>query len=527
MGLLSHNDNRSADYQALGGSGYVGENIYGSSGNATARRRDDAVDERSVGLRLRQRRHRQRRPLHADRLAGQRANRLRDRRLPGAHVPQYGHLRLCPRRKHLRSDARTDADAAPTARYWSTQPDGRILCTLCPRYCRVADGQAGFCFIRQNRGGKLVQLGYGRSTGFAIDPIEKKPLNHFYPGTPVLSFGTAGCNLGCKFCQNWDISKAKLDEQGLRRNTPDEVVDLAVAQGAPSIAYTYNDPVIWAEYVIDIARAARRRGVKNVLVTAGYVTDEARPELYADADAANVDLKAFSEDFYRKTTASHLEPVLETLKWIRHKSDTWLEVTTLLIPGHNDSDDELARLAAWFAANLGPDVPLHFTAFHPDFKMTDLPADAARDAAPRPRHRARRRSALRLRRQRARRGRTDDVLRALRAAADRARLVRDHALRPEGRRLRALRASPPRPLRRRAGRAPLRLPPPARERLTATPSPARRARQAAPAASASTCCSASRCGSGSRSTACARSWCCSPPMRRAAGSDGRRRRRAA
>ncbi len=266
-----------------------------------------------------------------------------------------------------------DADAV-AARWWSAQPDGRVLCTLCPRFCRMADGQAGFCYIRQNRGGKLVQLGYGRSTGFAVDPIEKKPLNHFFPGTPVLSFGTAGCNLGCKFCQNWDISKAKLDEQGLRRNTPDDVVDLAVAQRAPSIAYTYNDPVIWAEYVIDIARAARQRGINNVLVTAGYVTDEARPELYADVDAANVDLKAFSEDFYRKTTASHLDAVLETLKWIRHKSNTWLEVTTLLIPGHNDSDDELTRLAAWFVANLGPDVPLHFTAFHPDFKMTDVPA---------------------------------------------------------------------------------------------------------------------------------------------------------
>ena len=272
-----------------------------------------------------------------------------------------------------RTDAAGDVARAPTARWWQAQPDGRILCTLCPRYCRMADGQAGFCFIRQNHGGELVQLGYGRSTGFAIDPIEKKPLNHFFPGTPVLSFGTAGCNLGCKFCQNWDISKAKLDEQGLRRNTPDDVVDLAIAQGAPSIAYTYNDPVIWAEYVTDIARVARRRGVNNVLVTAGYVTDEARPELYADADAANVDLKAFTEDFYRKTTASHLEPVLETLKWIRHKSSTWLEVTTLLIPGQNDSDDELRRLAGWFAANLGPDVPLHFTAFHPDFKMTDIP----------------------------------------------------------------------------------------------------------------------------------------------------------
>jgi len=272
------------------------------------------------------------------------------------------------------SPDRSLTDAPPPARWWQPQPDGRILCTLCPRYCRMADGQAGFCFIRQNHGGQLVQLGYGRSTGFAIDPIEKKPLNHFFPGTPVLSFGTAGCNLGCKFCQNWDISKAKLDEQGLRRNTPDEVVDLAIARGAPSIAYTYNDPVIWAEYVTDIARAARRRGVHNVLVTAGYVTDEARPELYADVDAANVDLKAFTEDFYRKTIAFYLEPVLETLKWIRHKSSTWLEVTTLLIPGHNDGDDELRRLAQWFAANLGPDVPLHFTAFHPDFKMTDVPA---------------------------------------------------------------------------------------------------------------------------------------------------------
>jgi len=259
-------------------------------------------------------------------------------------------------------------------RYWHALPDGRIQCDLCPRECKLHDGQRGLCFVRARDHDAMVLTTYGRSSGFCLDPIEKKPLNHFLPGTAVLSFGTAGCNLTCKFCQNWDISKAKLDEQGLRRNTPADVVDLAIAQGAPSIAYTYNDPVIWAEYVVDIAREARRRGVANVLVTAGYVTDEARPELYADADAANVDLKAFTEDFYRKTTASHLEPVLETLKWIRHKSSTWLEVTTLLIPGHNDGEDELRRMTAWFAANLGPDVPLHFTAFHPDFKMTDIPA---------------------------------------------------------------------------------------------------------------------------------------------------------
>jgi pyruvate formate lyase activating enzyme len=272
------------------------------------------------------------------------------------------------------ADGATATLAPREARWWRTQSDGKILCTLCPRYCRMGEGQPGFCFLRQNRAGKLVQLGYGRSTGFAVDPVEKKPLNHFFPGTPILSFGTAGCNLGCKFCQNWDISKAKLAEEELRPNRPEEVVALALANHCPSIAYTYNDPVIWAEYVIDVARAARARGVKNVLVTAGYVTDEARPELFAHADAANVDLKAFSEDFYRRTTASHLEPVLETLKWIRHRSSTWLEVTTLLIPGHNDGDEELVRMTAWFRENLGPDVPLHFTAFHPDFKMTDVPA---------------------------------------------------------------------------------------------------------------------------------------------------------
>jgi pyruvate formate lyase activating enzyme len=259
------------------------------------------------------------------------------------------------------------------ARWWHTEADGKILCTLCPRACRMAEGQPGFCFLRQNRGGRLVQLGYGRSTGFAVDPVEKKPLNHFYPGTPILSFGTAGCNLACKFCQNWDISKAKLDAEGLSASTPADVVALAQRNGCPSIAYTSNDPVIWAEYVVDVARAARARGVKNVLVTAGYVTEEARGELYADADAANVDLKAFTEDFYWKQTGAHLDAVLETLKWIHDHTSTWLEVTTLLIPGHNDGDDEIRRLADWFRANLGPDVPLHFTAFHPDFKMLDVP----------------------------------------------------------------------------------------------------------------------------------------------------------
>jgi pyruvate formate lyase activating enzyme len=259
------------------------------------------------------------------------------------------------------------------ARWWHTEPDGRILCTLCPRFCRLAEGQAGFCYIRKNENGKLVSLGYGKTTGFAVDPVEKKPLNHFLPGSKILSFGTAGCNLGCKFCQNWDLSKARLAEKESADVTPAQVVDLALRQNTPSVAMTYNDPIIWAEFAADIAREARRRGVKSVLVTAGYVTAEARPELFADVDAANVDLKAFSEDFYHRITFSHLQPILETLKWLHDETDVWLEVTNLLIPGHNDDPGETRRLAEWVAEHLGLDTPLHFTAFHPDFKMLDVP----------------------------------------------------------------------------------------------------------------------------------------------------------
>jgi pyruvate formate lyase activating enzyme len=263
-------------------------------------------------------------------------------------------------------------DAHP-ARWYEVEADGRLLCTLCPRYCRLHDGQAGFCFIRKAENGKMWSLGYGRTTGFAVDPVEKKPLNHFLPGTPILSFGTAGCNLGCKFCQNWDISKARLDATRSAPVSPEEVVDLAVREGCPSVAMTYNDPVIWAEFAIDIAREARRRGLRSVLVTAGYVTAEARPELYADIDAANVDLKAFTDDFYKKVTFSKLDPVLDTLKWLKRDTKVWLEITNLMIPGLNDSPEETRKLAEWIGKELGPDVPLHFTAFHPDFKMLDVP----------------------------------------------------------------------------------------------------------------------------------------------------------
>ncbi|HZS40033.1 MAG TPA: AmmeMemoRadiSam system radical SAM enzyme [Polyangia bacterium] len=262
--------------------------------------------------------------------------------------------------------------AAHPARWWSKQEDGRLLCTLCPRFCRLADGQAGFCYIRKNEGGALESLGYGRTTGFAVDPVEKKPLNHFLPGTPILSFGTAGCNLGCKFCQNWDISKARLADAESAEVSPAQVIDLARAQGCPSVAMTYNDPVIWAEFAIDVAREARARGVRSVLVTAGYVTAEARPELFAEIDAANVDLKAFTDDFYHKVTFSKLDPVLETLVWLKRSTKVWIEITNLMIPGLNDDPAETRKLAEWVGAELGDEVPLHFTAFHPDFKMRDI-----------------------------------------------------------------------------------------------------------------------------------------------------------
>ena len=257
------------------------------------------------------------------------------------------------------------------ALWWKTTERGKILCTLCPRYCEIGEGQPGFCYIRQNIGGKLYTLGYGRPTGFGIDPIEKKPLNHFLPTTSVLSFGTAGCNLGCKFCQNWSISKAKLDDVNSLTATPEDVVSLAKKYSTPSIAFTYNDPTIFGEYVIDISKIARSENIKTVMVTAGYIDKEARKEIYQYIDAANVDLKGFTERFYHKNTFSHINDVLDTLVWLKNDTDVWFEITTLLIPGENDSDEELKQMCDWIVNNLGDEIPLHFTAFHPDFKMMD------------------------------------------------------------------------------------------------------------------------------------------------------------
>jgi pyruvate formate lyase activating enzyme len=255
--------------------------------------------------------------------------------------------------------------------FFSTQPDGRIQCDLCPRHCRMHEGQRGFCFVREVRDGALALSSYGRASGFCFDPIEKKPLNHFYPGTSVLSFGTAGCNLGCRFCQNWDISKARAADKLTDSASPEGVAHAARQGGAHSIAFTYNDPVIFAEYAIDCAEAAHAEGLKTVAVSAGYITEQARARFFAPMDAANIDLKAFSEQFYEKLCFAQLGPVLDTLLFLKQETKVWLEITTLLIPGHNDSEAEVARLSEWVAANLGPLTPLHFTAFHPDFKLLD------------------------------------------------------------------------------------------------------------------------------------------------------------
>ena len=269
-----------------------------------------------------------------------------------------------------------DRHTVPT-RHWHRLDDGRVQCDLCPRFCRLRDGQRGLCFVRAALDGAVVLTTYGRSSGFCVDPIEKKPLHHFYPGSAVLSFGTAGCNLACRFCQNWDISKSRDVDRLADEAAPETIARAAVELGCTSVAFTYNDPVIFHEYAIDVARACHARGVKTVAVTAGEICPGPRAELFAEIDAANVDLKAFSERFYREICGGELQPVLDTLVYLRRETEVWLEIANLLIPGLNDSDGEIDAMTKWIVAELGPEVPVHFTAFHPDWKLVDRPPTPA------------------------------------------------------------------------------------------------------------------------------------------------------
>ena len=275
------------------------------------------------------------------------------------------------------TDLSFDPAHGVATRYWSTLPDGRVQCDLCPRECRLREGQRGLCFVRGRTNDQIMLFSYGRSSGFCVDPIEKKPLHHFLPGSAVLSFGTAGCNLACKFCQNWDMSKSREMDTLAEQASPQILASSASDLNCASIAFTYNDPIIFMEYAVDVATACREQGVQTVAVTAGYISPEPRAEFFRHMDAANVDLKAFTERFYRKICGGSLAATLDTLQYIKHETGVWLELTTLLIPGENDSSTELEALTRWVVDELGPDVPMHFTAFHPDWKMVDIQATPA------------------------------------------------------------------------------------------------------------------------------------------------------
>jgi len=272
-----------------------------------------------------------------------------------------------------RNHAVTDGDGSVPVGYWHGLDDGRIQCDLCPRFCRLREGQRGLCYVRGRRGDSIRLFTYGRSSGFCIDPVEKKPLYHFLPGTPVLSFGTAGCNLACRFCQNWDISKARDDDRLQARAAPGAIADAALRSGCRSVAFTYNDPVPFLEYAVDTAIACHERGLRTVAVTAGYITSAPRVDFFRHVDAVNVDLKAFTEAFYRKLCGAQLQPVLETLEYLVHGTSAWVEITNLVIPGENDGDEEIDRMTRWIARELGATVPLHFSAFHPAWKLSDRP----------------------------------------------------------------------------------------------------------------------------------------------------------
>lgn len=257
--------------------------------------------------------------------------------------------------------------------YWHPVEEGRVQCDICPHQCKLKEGQRGLCYVRGNEAGKIVLYSYGRSSGFCIDPIEKKPLNHFLPGTPVLSFGTAGCNLSCKFCQNWDMSKSRQMDTLASQASPEMLADACVNTSCRSIAYTYNDPIIFMEYAVDVAQACKERNIKSVAVSAGFVMPEPRVAFFSHMDAANIDLKGFSEQFYRKFCGGHLQNVLDTLSYLVHETRCWVEITNLIIPGENDDPNELQAMCDWIRGNLGVYVPLHFTAFHPDYKMLEYP----------------------------------------------------------------------------------------------------------------------------------------------------------
>ena len=323
------------------------------------------------------------------------------------------------------NDSPTLADpfTVPT-RHWHRLDDGRVQCDVCPRACRLHEGQRGLCFVRGRVDDMVVLTSYGRSSGFCVDPVEKKPLSHFLPGTPVLSFGTAGCNLACKFCQNWDISKSRDIDTLADQASPAALAGLAQSLDCRSVAFTYNDPVIFWEYAVDVADACHERGVKAIAVTAGYMCPQPRQEFYRHIDAANVDLKAFTEAFYHQVCAARLADVLDTLRFLRHETDVWLEITTLLIPGRNDSDEEIDAETRWIARRARRRRAAALHGVPPRLQDARHPPDSGDDADQGPPDRPGQRAEVRVHRQRPRPRRGDDLLPRVRRAGGRPGLVR-------------------------------------------------------------------------------------------------------
>ncbi len=254
-------------------------------------------------------------------------------------------------------------------KYQNMLTNGKVQCCICPRKCVLDEGQSGFCHVRKNVAGELTLQTYGYNTGLAIDPIEKKPLYQFYPTSPILSFGTLGCNMGCRFCQNWQTTKNKSDCQSGNKTSPQEIIRIAQNYNCKSVAFTYNDPIIFYEYALDTAKLCRENGIKTVAVTSGYINPEPAKEFFPLMDAANIDLKGFSEEFYRKNCLAHLQPVLDTIEYVSNETDCHVELTTMLIEGENDNEDMIKGECDWILKHIGDEVPLHFSAFFPNYKM--------------------------------------------------------------------------------------------------------------------------------------------------------------
>lgn len=292
--------------------------------------------------------------------------------MPGAKSnKKKGHAEAAGKKSEKLPEKKSNSSMIEARYYDKIRMSTKVQCHLCPRNCVILDGKRGNCLVRENRNGILYSLVYGKPCAIHVDPVEKKPLFHFMPGTKTYSIGTAGCNLHCKHCQNFDISQNSIEQTGFMEMPPEKVVENAIEEECPSISYTYNDPVVFSEYVLDTAKIAREKGLKNIFVTNGYINQKPLHDLCKVIDAAHVDLKCFDDKFYNEISGAHLQPVLETLKTLKEKK-VWFEIINLVIPTLNDDMEKIDEMCKWIAKELGKDVPLHFSRFFPMYKLSHL-----------------------------------------------------------------------------------------------------------------------------------------------------------